>query len=381
MNTQIIEEGIIIPLQTTKEIDFSKENVLVTKDMGTFYNPIMKIHRDISLLVLKHYFSTFTRPISFCDPMVASGIREARYLQQMPELFSKLYVGDISQKALDNCKETFEKNSISQEKITFFNCKAQELIYKLNFDCVEIDPFGSPAPFLDAAISQTNHNGLLCVTATDTASLCGVYPKKALRRYNLHIHKTLCFDELGLRGLIAYCQRIAGKFDKTLHVEMSFVYGHFYRIFFRVEESAQKSLDNIKSHKFISYDRTSQCIQLHEFNEKERIGPIYTGKLNNKELVRKCVEDISIIQGSKKVEKLLTSLQNEVESLGYYDIHKLQSYCGIGEGIKFTTLFEYLNKDTITSSLSHCNSRGLKTTLNFDELVRLIGELKKEKNI
>ncbi|MCH8519934.1 MAG: hypothetical protein LAT82_04235 [Nanoarchaeota archaeon] len=381
MNTQIVEEKITIPLQTSKEIDFSQEKVLVTKDMGTFYNPIMKIHRDISLLVLKHFFSNFKRPISFCDPMVASGIREARYMQQIPQLFSKIYVGDISPQALENCKQTFDENSLSQEKIIYFNCKAQELLYKSNFDCIEIDPFGSPAPFLDAAISQTNHNGLLCVTATDTASLCGVYPKKALRRYNLHIHKTLCFDELGLRGLIAYCQRIAGKFDKTLHVEISFVYGHFYRIFFRVEESAQQSLNSIKEHKYISYKRESQEIQIHNFNEKERIGPLYLGSLNNKELIKKCIEDISIIQDSKKALKLLESLLHEVESIGYYDIHKLQSYCNIAEGIKFTTLFEFLNKDSITSSLSHCNKRGLKTTLNFDELVKLIGELKNKNNI
>lgn len=374
---EIIEEDVTIPLQTSKEIDFSREQVLVTKDMGTFYNPLMKIHRDVSLLVLKNYFSTFTRPITFCDPMVASGIREARYLQQIPELFSKLYLGDISSSALENCKKTLEDNSISQENIEFHTKKAQELLYMKNYDCIEIDPFGSPVPFLDAALSQINHNGLLCVTATDTAALCGVYPKKALRRYNLHIHKTLCYDELGIRGLIAYCQKQAGKYDKSLHVEMSFVYGHFYRIFFRVKESAQQSLHDIKSLKFIEYKRETQQIEVFDFDEKERIGPLYMNKLNNKKLVQQCIKNISLIQDSKKTLKLLESLSNEVESIGYYDIHKLQSYCGIGDGIKFSILFEYLNKNTTTSSLSHCSRRGLKTTLNFEELIEKIKNIEK----
>lgn len=372
MNTQITEEEITIPLYTSKEIDFSKDNVLVTKNMGTFYNPIMKLHRDVSLLILKHFFSNFTRPITFCDPMVASGIREARYLQHFPQIFSKLHLGDISPTAINNCKKTFEENLISQEKIEFHTKKAQELLYMKNYDCIEIDPFGSSAPFLDAALSQINHKGLLCVTATDTAALCGVYPKKALRRYNLHIHKTLCYDELGLRGLIAYCQKQAGKFDKSLHVEMSFVYGHFYRIFFRVEESAQQSLHYIKNLKFIEYTKETQQIKVFNYDEKKRIGPLYLGRLNNKELVSRCIEDIALIEDSKKTHKLLESLCNEVESIGYYDIHKLQSYCGIGEGIKFTTLFKHLNKDSITSSLSHSSKRGLKTTLSFEELVEKI---------
>ncbi|MFP4402312.1 MAG: hypothetical protein ACLFPL_03685 [Candidatus Nanoarchaeia archaeon] len=376
MNTHIVEEGITIPLQTSKEIDFSKDNVLVTKKMGTFYNPIMKLHRDVSLLVIKHFFSNFTRPISFCDPMVASGIREARYLQHFPQLFSKLHLGDISADALENCKHTFELNATPQENITLFNTKAQQLLYTSNYDCVEIDPFGSPAPFLDAAISQTNHNGLLCVTATDTASLCGVYPKKALRRYNLHIHKTLCFDELGLRGLIAYCQKQAGKFDKALHVEVSFVYGHFYRIFFRVEESAQQSLHFIKNHQYISYERETQNISQFEFDKTGRIGPLYMGELNNKQLLFKCIDDIELIEDAKQTLKLLQSLYDEVESIGYYDIHKLQSYCGIDEGVKFTTLFEHLNTEYHTSSLSHCSKRGLKTTLSFEELIEKIKSIK-----
>jgi tRNA G26 N,N-dimethylase Trm1 len=65
-----------------------------------------------------------------------------------------------------------------------------------------------------------------------------------------------------------------------------------------------------------------------------------------------------------------------VESVGYYDIHKLQSYCSIKEGVKFSTLFKTLNEETFTSSLSHTSSRGLKTTLNFEELVEKIKKMK-----
>ena len=38
---------------------------------------------------------------------------------------------------------------------------------------VDLDPYGSPAMFLDAAVQCVTDGGLLCVTATDLAVLCG----------------------------------------------------------------------------------------------------------------------------------------------------------------------------------------------------------------
>ena len=38
------------------------------------------------------------------------------------------------------------------------------------FDYIDIDPFGSPNPFLAAAIGRITRNGIVAVTATDTAS-------------------------------------------------------------------------------------------------------------------------------------------------------------------------------------------------------------------
>lgn len=50
---------------------------------------------------------------------------------------------------------------------------------KGRFDMVDLDPYGSAAPFLDAAVQCVNDGGLLCVTCTDLAVLAGTnYPEK-----------------------------------------------------------------------------------------------------------------------------------------------------------------------------------------------------------
>ena len=45
------------------------------------------------------------------------------------------------------------------------------------FDVVDLDPYGSVAPFLDAAIHACNNydarKTLLCITCTDSRVLCG----------------------------------------------------------------------------------------------------------------------------------------------------------------------------------------------------------------
>lgn len=43
------------------------------------------------------------------------------------------------------------------------------------FDVIDLDPYGSASIFLDAAIQAVDNGGLLCVTCTDSAVLCGAH--------------------------------------------------------------------------------------------------------------------------------------------------------------------------------------------------------------
>jgi tRNA (guanine26-N2/guanine27-N2)-dimethyltransferase len=46
-------------------------------------------------------------------------------------------------------------------------------------DVVDLDPYGTAAPFIDAAVQSVNDSGLLCVTCTDLSVLATTnYPEK-----------------------------------------------------------------------------------------------------------------------------------------------------------------------------------------------------------
>jgi tRNA (guanine26-N2/guanine27-N2)-dimethyltransferase len=49
---------------------------------------------------------------------------------------------------------------------------------KQKYDVVDLDPYGSAAPFVDGAIQAVSEGGLLCVTCTDLGILTGSgYPE------------------------------------------------------------------------------------------------------------------------------------------------------------------------------------------------------------
>lgn len=354
---------------TEEGIEIKSYGEDITKKLTVFYNPLMKINRDISLLVIASYFN---KPIKFCDPMSASGIRELRFLNTIPEKFEKIVMGDISKTAIENIEKNFENNKISLDKVELRCDSAINTISSQFFNFIEIDPFGSPIYFLDSAIQRMKHEGILSVTATDTAALCGTYPKTCARRYGIKVKKTYYYEELGLRNLIAYCQRQGAKYEKTLTPIISMTHNHFYKIFFEVKEGRTKALDTINKLSYLKWDKKTQETTTHKYEDEETFGKTYIGPLNNKDFLNKLLENINLIEDKKEVEKLITKLSEEIDTLGYYDPHKLEKEFKIQKSIKYEKLFEEIEKLGHKISKPHNSRIGIKTTGNHKEIIKVI---------
>lgn len=54
---------------------------------------------------------------------------------------------------------------------------------KTRFDAIDLDPYGCPSIFLDAAVQSVSEGGLLLVTATDMAVLAGNSPETCYVKY------------------------------------------------------------------------------------------------------------------------------------------------------------------------------------------------------
>ena len=52
----------------------------ISKEMGVFYNPVMSLNRDISVLLLN---SLNKNNMQIADPLAATGVRSIRFLKEL----------------------------------------------------------------------------------------------------------------------------------------------------------------------------------------------------------------------------------------------------------------------------------------------------------
>ena len=52
----------------------------ISKGMDVFYNPVMSLNRDISVLLLN---SVGKKNVQIADPLAASGVRSIRFLKEL----------------------------------------------------------------------------------------------------------------------------------------------------------------------------------------------------------------------------------------------------------------------------------------------------------
>src|SRR3989344_2036986 len=180
----IIEEGLA-------KINIENKKI-VSKNMEVFYNPIMSLNRDISVLLLN---SLDKKNMQIADPLAASGIRGIRFLKELNKnKIRKIYINDIDKNAVKSIKENL--------KLT-------------GFDYIDIDPFGTPNPFLDAACKRLAREGIMAVTATDTSALAGTYPQACIRKYWAVPKKDAIMHETGLRILIRKIQLVGAQYEDS----------------------------------------------------------------------------------------------------------------------------------------------------------------------
>ena len=361
---KIFEEDIFIQTYGSK----------ISKELNVFYNPIMKLNRDISLLVIATYFDS---PIKFCDPMAATGIRELRFMKSIPTSFKKIIIGDISKKAIKDIKKNFKANKLSTKKIELIHNNAINTITKEYYDFIEIDPFGSPVSFLDIACQRIKHKGILSVTATDTAALCGTYPKTTFRKYGQKVDMTFCHEEVGLRNLIAYSIRQGAKYDKLLTPILSYSKDHYYKIFFKVEESRTKSYKELCDLKFLKYETIYQNFKILDYEEKTKnkeiiIGKTYIKSYNDKSFIEQLQKNLNLINDNKKVTKLLEELHQEIDTIGHFNPHKLEKHNKFHANIKSDKLIEELKNNNFKVSRPHNNRLGIKTDAKGEDIIKLM---------
>lgn len=119
---------------------------------------------------------------------------------------------------------------------------------KNQFDCIDLDPYGSPSAFLDASLRSIRPGGLLLITATDAGVLCGNGSDACFTKYGSPSLRTPACHEMALRILLQCVNSHAIRHGKYITPILSLSIDFYFRIFVTVGESqlkAKQSIDNI----------------------------------------------------------------------------------------------------------------------------------------
>ena len=320
-----LEGKTIVHLQPEQERPSHMPRGPAKKTGGGFLNPAMAPSRTRSVLLLKDalehdWLTSQDKPIRVFDAMCSTGVRIRRWRNEIPnELQSRLRItgNDLNDFALswainshnqnlpkytENVEMNFDRyGSMTQREsvngIFFQKMDAKLAMADASYQWIDIDPFGSPVPFIDSAIQSLARTGVLEVTATDTAALTGSSLSSQKRRYDSQgIVDDYAHDD-AVRVLLGLIAKVAAMHDRVIKPILSLFDGHHVRVSVLVKTSKEGASDfqnNIGyrlrcqdlPYKFIKYPDSKQI--------KDSSGPLWIGPLMDREIAGRITVESAI---------------------------------------------------------------------------------------
>ncbi|MFX0054110.1 MAG: tRNA (guanine(10)-N(2))-dimethyltransferase [Promethearchaeota archaeon] len=331
----------------TADVDYYSENKKQpTADMPVFMNPRMRLNRDFSVLFLAAYLDN--NPIELmCEPLAGCGVRTLRYLKECQGTFDALMF-DANPNAIETINRNIQLLGLS-ERARAKQGDAKVLLLtesrEKRFDYVDVDPFGTPAPYMNAAIqSMSPKGGLLALTATDMAALYGVYPRVALRKYGGLSTRTPFSHELAVRLVIGHSFNVAGANDYSVTPLAALSTDHYIRIWLQIKadrNEANRQVDDMGLVMYCPECMHAEVITLRSRQEYSKIehqkddcsgktftaGPLWIGSLYDAGILDAAERIVPEMEDvfEKRVTKMLRMMINEsvLDTHPFIDIHAL----------------------------------------------------------
>ena len=198
--------------------------------------------------------SKFRQPsFRILDALSATGLRALRYAHEIP-FATAITANDLLPTATALIDLNVQHNNLL-EKITSVTGNALTHMYGLvgdeienkgrpraskKYDVIDLDPYGTAAPFLDAALQAVRDDGgLLCVTCTDGGVWASAgYPEKSYSLYGGVPIKGQQSHEGGLRLILHAIATSAARYSLAMEPLLSLSIDFYARVFVRIRKSA-----------------------------------------------------------------------------------------------------------------------------------------------
>jgi tRNA (guanine26-N2/guanine27-N2)-dimethyltransferase len=337
-----------------------------------FFNHHMALNRDLTIALLNQ-----VRPSLYLDAMGASGVRGLRAAQ---ECGLAVVINDRSSEAVALIRDNVSRLGLTVEVV---QADTNVLLDSRRFDAIDLDPFGTPVPFLDAAVRSAGR--FLFVTATDTAPLCGSHRRAGMRRYGVHLVLTEYHPEVALRVLLGFVAREAARYDCGVRPLVCLIHRHFVRLHVALTNGARAAdaaLDRVGS-----ILQCTKCparrevpgLVLHSGDCEDcgapcsPIGPLWLGAINDQEILSAITSSLPEydLATAPQLAKVIELLAQEPDTSTHYDYHRLAKYVGSSPP-PFALLLNRIRAAGYTATRTHYSGTGLKTYAPLAVILQII---------
>lgn len=337
-----------------------------------FYNRRMELNRDATVL-----FTSVMKPSGYLDAMGATGIRGLRIAS---ECGVPVTINDHDPDACNLIRKNVAESGMDIE-VTCRNVHA--LLAERRFDAVDLDPYGSPAPFIDSGIRGVR--SCLMVTATDTAPLCGAHKRAGIRRYFAQPLNTEYHAETGLRILLAFVAREIVKYDRGLDPLFCFAREHYIRAHFRITQGASAADRTIGRIGYVHQcprcpERVEQAGILPEPIPCARcgirmvpIGPLWLGHIQEPAVISLMLNSIASlkIHTTRELSLLLELLSGELPLSCHYDYHRIAKHAKVSPR-PIRDVIASLQAEGYAAGRAHYSGTALKTDAPLSALISVL---------
>lgn len=327
---------------------------------SVFYNRQMSFNRDVSVLF---FTSPMIRPRRALDAMSATGARAVRIMNEArPDI--EFHANDWDPEAAKVIASNIEKNGT--DRCIARNEDLRCLLAKETFDYIDLDPFGTPVPYLHSAFIGLRRNGILAITATDTASLAGTHVKKCLRRYQARPCRCEFGHEVGLRILLGYVARQAAMFDRGVEPLLCFYADHYFRLYVRLRETAESADATLDKLGYLLFDRKSHERVVAPWpTDRSWAGPLWTGDLFDRDVLASMTVGETLAE-RRRCDKYLQLWREELSVPYFYENNELSSHLGRSP-VRMSVLLDELSHHGKVSR-THFSPTGFKSELTYAEV-------------
>ncbi|MEJ5250500.1 MAG: methyltransferase [Chthonomonadetes bacterium] len=354
-----------------------------------FFNPRARLARDFGVIALRAEADLQERRLQVIDLMAGVGTRGIRYALEAP--VERIVLNDGNPAAVEAIRRNIALNAISPDVQIEVTCEqVHRLCYAIrlrdeHFDWVDLDAFGSPSVYWHAASLAPRWGGVLYLTATDMAALCGKLRDPAVRHYGAVTRPWECGDEIGARVLLGALQQSAG--ERGLYWQPLFVLdeGYAMRIAVRLHYgSAEFPVNQIGwmvkcmgcySQTTLPLHVTVGRCRVCGSEEVQWAGPLWTGSLYDAEFLHLMSVEARKA-GYQAVLRQLRLMVDEASSpAGYYCAAELGKRTHLSHLPPVDALIQRLRQAGYEASRTHFETAAFKTNAPYPVIQQIAQQL------